>query len=645
VTTHGLPRLVWLAAGAFAVVAVATLVWGPIRLDLGPIRLVSSDRGRILFQAALALLAAVLVGHPARRWWLVGATLAVLVAGAIDSSPRRVGDGAEYVAMAANLAAGRPPGLSADDRTAIRGRLSALDGFADVTLDSSLVGGDGRTDFMHFWLYSLAVAPVMALTDRAGWNVLHAFTIVNVVIVIAATLVLGRYGLDVPAVLLVSGPLLWWIDKAHAEVFLVTLVAMAMLLAPVHRGLALGAATIAAIQHPAAAIVLAAIGIAAMWETRGQRRTMVAVSAALLFALVNPLYYRWHLGVWSPLLGTDVSGWPGLRTLVTPLVDPNLGLVIYAPMLVLAAVIGTRHVGGIARWRALGVIAALLLLFARVQNVNHGGTPGMSRYGLWVLACALPLVGVGLERLRASRPTVHALVVVVTVASSWFAFRPALPERYTSPSALADLLWSRWPGLDNPLPEVFAERVTARESPARVPAGVAGCAKVLVRGDGAEAWWPFPCEPRESPPWCTAANALCYVNQGTFATVPPQPAFTFDPAPEMAWTVSRRGALDSLRARLGAGARSIRLGRSRRVESGRGVSYSAVVEGPLATAVWVLPVPGQAASIGLRLERPATVEIHDESGQIVWVTSLPSGRQDVPWPFSGRMIAIVADSP
>ena len=31
-----------------------------------------------------------------------------------------------------------------------------------------------------------------------------------------------------------------------------------------------------------------------------------------------------------------------------------------------------------------------LLTFAQTPNVNHGGTPGPSRYGLWLMPLAIP---------------------------------------------------------------------------------------------------------------------------------------------------------------------------------------------------------------------------------------------------------------
>ncbi len=42
-------------------------------------------------------------------------------------------------------------------------------------------------------------------------------------------------------------------------------------------------------------------------------------------------------------------------------------------------------------WVWIGLSVPLLFAFAQTMNVNHGGTPGMSRYALWFIPLAAPL--------------------------------------------------------------------------------------------------------------------------------------------------------------------------------------------------------------------------------------------------------------
>jgi hypothetical protein len=86
--------------------------------------------------------------------------------------------------------------------------------------------------------------------------------------------------------------------------------------------------------------------------------------------------------------------------------------------------------------------------------------------------------------------------------------QPRQPESYCAPTRVASFIWDRWPSLDNPLPEIFAERLSAAE-PGRVPVATAGCAKILI----ADGWWPVPCVPQRAPSVCEAPGALCYANR------------------------------------------------------------------------------------------------------------------------------------
>ena len=100
------------------------------------------------------------------------------------------------------------------------------------------------------------------LADETGVNPVHAFTLLNLILLgLALRLALPRIGLP-GCLLLFGGPIVWWIDKAHTEVFTFSLLTVAMLVLrerPWWSMVALGAA---ATQDPpiAAAIVLVAVG-------------------------------------------------------------------------------------------------------------------------------------------------------------------------------------------------------------------------------------------------------------------------------------------------------------------------------------------------------------------------------------------------
>src|SRR4029078_1209139 len=136
-------------------------------------------------EGAVSLLAwaAFTLERPDRRGAVIVTcvVMAYYVALVAESSPRRVGDGHEYIAMARQLSALRRPSVSQREIDTIAGEMAALPGYGPTDLrDPPLVAPDGRQDFRHFWLYPLVAAPVLAVVRATGlhWN--HAFTIVNI---------------------------------------------------------------------------------------------------------------------------------------------------------------------------------------------------------------------------------------------------------------------------------------------------------------------------------------------------------------------------------------------------------------------------------------------------------------------------------
>src|SRR5262249_42756956 len=109
-----------------------------------------------------------------------------------------------------------------------------------------------------------------------------------------------------------------------------------------------------------------------------------------------------------------------------------------------------------------------------------------------------------------------------SVAYDVAAYRPQRPERFGEPTALAALLWKRVPWLDDPLPEVFVERLTGydlTEVPL-VPAATADCSKALLIGGR----WPPP-RPRHAPPGalpavCAVPGPFCSPNRGPAGSPP-----------------------------------------------------------------------------------------------------------------------------
>jgi hypothetical protein len=550
-----------------ALLLVAATLSGGLNLQIGTLRVTARDPQRLLLQltvvsAVRALVACSRRGTTQRRLAFAALVGAVLLAMVASSHSRLIGDGQEYLAMSWNMAHLRPPALSASDARELAARFGGR--LRTPALRSpGLIGRDGRADQVHFWMYSVLAAPFLAGCERVGVNPLHAFTAVNVALILMALWLTLRILSPALALLLISSPVLWWIDKAHTEVFTVAMLTIALALLQQASPWALLPMGLAAAQNPPiAAVLLFAFAVLA-WRRRIDRWAWMALVLGGALCLSAPLYYARHLGTWSPLTATMAPSWPTPAVWLAPVTDPNLGIAWQVPILAIVAIGGVAVVrsSGIDVKDVLAVSAAssivFLAAFAQAPNVNHGGTLGPSRYGLWLVPLLIPALAAIDRRIERGRVLRGSLIAAAGLWFAWacYAFHPKWPENSGEPSGLAAWVWTHTPALDNPLPEVFSERLSGSEVRAPVPIGTGRCEKVLIAGRGAPyVQWPVPCRPVAVPRICQTAGVLCYAN-GTedgygFTRAPVQRSFSFIDA-EPTWTSEGDEPIRGWLARLG----------------------------------------------------------------------------------------------
>ncbi|MFO7694042.1 MAG: hypothetical protein R6V57_13215 [Vicinamibacterales bacterium] len=409
---------------------------------------------------------------------------------AATSSPRIVGDGSEYVHLAARLASGQMPGA-----------------------------GESR----HFIFYSALAAPVVVLGRPIGLDAAAAFTILNGLLLLAAFYVAASRLHWTFCAIVFAGPILWWLDKPHTEPFTFALYAVAFALlasAPWWSLVAVGAA---ATQNPGNA---ALIGILAVAAVAGRvallkdRRFWLGLAAGTVLAALHPAYYLARLGTPTRLASAGDVHRVTWQEYTAVLADPNIGLFPQVPVygaallggVILLAWIAPRRLGSPAVVSAAASAAWLAFVAATATNVNHGGTPGLSRYATWFIPLAIPLFQ-EVDRVLARRVTWMAIPAVASAVLGIWAFYPARPEAADRPTRLASFLWARHPSLDNPLPEIFAERLRGLDEN-WLPVATPGCEKILLPGRGGrDSVWPMPCAPATPPARCQLPGATCYANR------------------------------------------------------------------------------------------------------------------------------------
>lgn len=455
---------------------------------------------------------------------IAGAFAICLVAG---STPRIVGDGGEYLVQALNFSQLNSPPLGRRAIASIQPEVLELAPHLvgwDIQ-QASVAAGDRSRDFLHFWFYALLATPPLWIMEAVGASPLHAFTLLNLALLaIALSLALPRIG-RWPTVLLFAGPLVWWIDKAHTEVFTVSLLSIAVLTLRDRPWWSLIAAGAASTQNPpitAVFLMILAVEIARRRATLfSDRRAAIGALIGLALAALAPVYTYVRHGTPSLLLYATRPGLPTWAEISAAVLDPSMGLIGNYPLFAIAALVAAvwlsvRHPRAwLTPETLVTAVSALVFLysFARTSNMHHGATPSLTRYALWLIPMSLPLWIAVRDRIGAAGRAALTATAVASALISVFAFHPRVPDNSREPTWLAMWLWNEHPGWHNPLPEVFSETHLHREG-TRVPVATLGCNKILIAGSSSdEGAWPLPCLPAPLPGDCRAPDVMCYANR------------------------------------------------------------------------------------------------------------------------------------
>jgi hypothetical protein len=439
----------------------------------------------------------------------------VTLLGAVwPSTPRRVGDGGEYFVMATRLAAMQPPSLTREELKATREELKRVgSGFEAALIEyPNLVGPDGRQEFLHYWLYPLLVAPMVPVARTLDLHPNWAFTLTNLLLLTGAVFVIARHAAAAVVVAGFLSPVIWWADKAHTEAFLFSAVSVAAVLFHPAPSASMVAYGVAGAQNAAIGLTFPFFAMFALAHANGAGRAWL--SAAVGGAMVaSPFFYTWmRLGRLSPMADYAQPTWPMIRQLGAFVAEPNIGILVNAPVYGLALVAGVwlafrpRRARPALSWWPVGIQMMLLVLWSQNPNMNHGGTPGVNRWTLSLLALVLPWIGFVYPVLKGMGRNVVTAAIVVAAGWSAVQHMPSRPEQYLRPTRLAEVVWARgW--LDATPAEVFAERSQHREPPF-VPMALDDCDTVLI----SELQWPLQCVPPDAvfPPHCQRAGSMCY---------------------------------------------------------------------------------------------------------------------------------------
>lgn len=426
-----------------------------------------------------------------------------------------VGDGNEYYALYyAWLDTFRPwmspPSFASFQELVSRYEIGNLITAEQLAARFSILHVGETADFNHFWLYSFLAFGLSAPLQALGVSLQahQSFLLLHYALLLGMFVTLFRLyrwqGLAAAVIMTLLSPMLWYLNKVHTELFTVVFTLLAV--AFVHRRLYLAGAlclAMASTQNPSFALIAFIPFFYRVIMLRHKHLSTLEVIMAIgtaLLVLLHPAYYFFRYGVPTPQLlagGASLGG--NLSTFYIWLIDPDLGLLPYWPLGIVAVLLAIfisytkkeelddgREGNIFYIFFIFSFLAINFYAHSSTTNLNSGATPGPARYALWYLPIFLPAVLYVLRNLD-GRKSLISIWIVCLALNAWLNIRisdPRETEKVATPSYLSSFVQTYLSSLYSPPDEVFAEKYSGfAENIFWVhPRAILGpdCTKVLV---------------------------------------------------------------------------------------------------------------------------------------------------------------------
>ena len=414
--------------------------------------------------------------------------LSLLVILFLISGPKiqRVGDGGEYYALYYAWETTGNPWMSST-------AYDAYDELYNSNQITSMVPGEwlqdtfsalqvgSTSDYNHFWFYSFLAFICAKFLSLLGISLSahESFLVLHYCLTVALFSITYRFfrwhGIIAVTLMTFTSPILWYFDKVHTELFTYSLVLSSIILIYAKKYLPSSLfLAIASTQNPSFALITCIpmfYRVALQWRKPYSFFDVGMIVSIAILVLAHPVYYFTRYGVLTPqLLAGGASPGEHLSHFYVWLIDPDLGLLPNWPLGLAAIIVALIVWATTAKdklkntdklWITFFILYLLINLYAHssTTNLNSGATPGVSRYALWYLPLAFPVI-YNTSQYFSSRPTSLYLILPVMLIISVDSINKYKPKRgeHLNPTATSIFIQSYLPWLYNPPPEVFLER-------------------------------------------------------------------------------------------------------------------------------------------------------------------------------------------
>ncbi len=401
----------------------------------------------------------------------------------------RVGDGMEYYSMLFNLASDFVPFGTKES-------FSLYDNYVNQTENMGFYSSDllssafsifsnnegNEIDYPHFWFFSLLAVPFYWVLNLLGLDIGLAFTFVNLLCLIFVLKVAksnyNSLGVTAAILIIISSPIIWYVNKAHTEFFTVTLM-MAAVIYLMKNKLLIASLLFAIIgtQNPPFSILSVLVGGYALFDLKASiftKKNIVFCLIIFFFLALHPAYYFHRIGVITPQLLNGISNESlTINKAFLFLFDIDIGLFINWPLglisFVLLPFMLYKYKMEIRKKYLPHSLIILLSCFVfmyshgKTANLNHGAVVYMSRYALWYLAFFFPIIYMLLKETKKGYSPYLFVFLSVFIFLNITVNSNHQHPRYLFSSRFSDFIYTYFPSIYETEPEVFIEKAIKKE--------------------------------------------------------------------------------------------------------------------------------------------------------------------------------------
>jgi hypothetical protein len=416
------------------------------------------------------------------------------------AKPSRTGDGWQYMLMSVSFANHHSCELTNNDLSyaykEIAVKNNIQDRFGSRYFRHKKPGYykalNNQSYSYHFWFYSLLASLFIPLFSFLKLNLLGIFQFTNSILLILLMYWINFRAQLTPkqkfwlAFITLLGPTWYYLKWTHPEIFSFVLLYISLLeFRDNHKISACLFSSLASLQNPAIGLFPLFVIVQTLMQKKKIDKSILFMSGASAISIIPCIFYYRHFRVFS-LIAKHAIRYDllSLNRMLSLFFDLNFGMIIFIPMILLAAIFLCLKKDK----KCLGAVF-LLLAMALVCSAQGNWNSGMQyihRYAFWMMPFLFLATMDYFTSFAKKKFMIIASVFLFTTTIPCLIYR-IIDYNYLAFSPQALLVLNLRPSWYNPEYEVFAQRTTHKIGKIKFPvvyeSKTFGVRKMLVKDE------------------------------------------------------------------------------------------------------------------------------------------------------------------